>query len=92
MMLSKGEYLGGLYDIGFDKPETHAIKKGDTLYYAFYADNWKGTITLRGLDSSKAYTINNYVEPGKIADLAPGKNRIETTFKGSLLIEAIPEK
>ena len=26
-MLPKGEYLGGLYDIGFDKPEAHAISK-----------------------------------------------------------------
>ncbi len=26
-MLPKGDYLGGLYDIGFDKPETHAIRK-----------------------------------------------------------------
>ena len=25
-MLSRGEYLGGLYDIGFDRPEAHAIE------------------------------------------------------------------
>jgi len=51
-MLSKEKYLGSLYDIGFDKPEAHVIQKGDTLYYAFYAKDWKGKIELRGLVSS----------------------------------------
>ena len=30
-----------LYDIGFDYPETHTIKKDDTLYYAFYTHPWQ---------------------------------------------------
>jgi alpha-galactosidase len=34
-MLSRGEYLGALYDIGFDKPETHAIRTRGNMYYAF---------------------------------------------------------
>jgi alpha-galactosidase len=39
--LSKGaEYLN-LYDIGFDYPEAHVIKKGGKLYYAFYTHPWK---------------------------------------------------
>ena len=41
-MLSKGQYVGGLYDIGFDKPETHAIQKGSAMYYAFFAPEWNG--------------------------------------------------
>ena len=48
-MLSKGTYLGGLYDIGFDKPEGHAIAADGRMHYAFYADNWSGAVTLRGL-------------------------------------------
>ncbi len=36
-MLSRGQYLGRLYDIGFDAPETHAIRKDQTMYYAFFA-------------------------------------------------------
>src|SRR5690606_21977539 len=47
-MLSKADYLGKLYDIGYDKPEAHVINKQGTLYYAFYADSWKGQIELRG--------------------------------------------
>ena len=31
-----------LYDIGFDKPEAHAIAKDGAMYYAFYADDWNG--------------------------------------------------
>ncbi len=39
--LSKGgEYLN-LYDIGFDYPEAHLIKKDRKFYYAFYTHPWK---------------------------------------------------
>ena len=41
-MLSRGEYLGGLYDIGFDRPEAHAIRKSGKMYYAFFAPQWQG--------------------------------------------------
>lgn len=46
-MLSRGEYLGGLYDIGFDLPEAHVIRKDQELYYAFFASLWSGPIELR---------------------------------------------
>ena len=46
-MLSTGDYLGGLYDIGFDKPEAHAIAKDGRLHYAFFADRFDGTVSLR---------------------------------------------
>jgi len=39
-MLPLGTYRGELYDIGFDRPETHAIEKDGRLYYAFFADRW----------------------------------------------------
>jgi len=38
--LSRGEYMN-LYDIGFDYPETHTIKKDDTVYYAFFTHPWQ---------------------------------------------------
>lgn len=38
--LSKGHYLN-LYDIGFDYPETHVIKKDSSFFYAFYTHPWK---------------------------------------------------
>ncbi len=89
-MLSKAEYLGHLYDIGFDKPEAYAIQKGDTLFYAFYADEWNGTIDLRGLDTSKEYTINNYFEDKNLGSIAGNNPVLETSFSGFLLIEVFP--
>jgi alpha-galactosidase len=47
--LSQGEYLGGLYDIGFDRPEAHVVRKGDSMHYAFFAPSFDGKIELRGL-------------------------------------------
>ena len=35
MRLSEGEYLN-LYDIIYDKPETHVIWKDNKIYYALY--------------------------------------------------------
>lgn len=91
-MLSKAKYLGSLYDIGFDKPESYAIQKGDTLFYAFYAGEWEGAITLRGLDPEKTYTINNYFEDKLFGEILPKESEIETGFKGFLLLEAFPKK
>ena len=52
-MLSTGEYRGELYDIAFDKPETHAISKNGAMYYSLYAHDWSGPIQLRGLGNWK---------------------------------------
>ena len=90
-MLSKETYLGGLYDIGYDKPETHVINKGDTLFYAFYAKEWKGKIEFRGLTSSK-YLIKDYVNNVDIGTVSIDNPTIETNFVRNLLVEAIPVK
>jgi alpha-galactosidase len=67
-MLSKGIYLGELYDIGFDRPETHAIKKDANLYYAFYAKEWKGEVELRGLEN-KTYRVTDYVNNKELGEV-----------------------
>jgi alpha-galactosidase len=38
--LSRGQYMN-MYDIGFDYPEAHLIKKDNNFYYAFYTHPWK---------------------------------------------------
>ena len=52
LMLSKEEYLNE-YDIAFDSPEGHVIRKGEVLYYAFYTSEpnagYSGEIEFRGL-------------------------------------------
>ncbi|MBK6281524.1 MAG: alpha-galactosidase [Draconibacterium sp.] len=89
-MLCEGNYLN-LYDVVFDKPESHVIQKSDTFYYAFYADKWQGQIELRGLDNLKykVYDYDNQVDlgivTGPVATISP-------TFKEHLLIECTPVK
>jgi alpha-galactosidase len=89
-MLSKGTYLGDLYDIGYDKPETHVIAKGDTLFYAFYDKEWEGPIPLRGLKQHTAYRALDYVNRKEIASFAADHPVIGAAFNGYLLLAVFP--
>jgi len=88
-MLSKGIYLGELYDIGFDKPETHAIKKGSNFYYAFYAKKWKGEVELRGLENI-TYKVTDYVNNIDLGKVKGPKGKLNIEFNNYLLIECTP--
>ena len=46
---SEGKLVGGLYNLGFDKPETYVISKGDVLYYSLFEDAFDGEFVFRGL-------------------------------------------
>jgi len=88
--LSRGQYLGTLYDIGFDLPEGHVIRKDRKMYYAFFAGNWKGTLELRGLDDH-GYHVVDYVE-GKDFGIVRGPvAHLSTGFSKHLLLEATPQ-
>jgi alpha-galactosidase len=53
---SDGELLGGLYDVGYDRPETYVIRKDDgSLYYSFFAPTFNGDVQLRGLKKGTNY-------------------------------------
>lgn len=87
-LLSTGTYLGGLYDIGFFKPEAHVIEKEGKMYYAFYADEWNGEIELRGLKKDRVYTVVEYTTDEKKSYPLNGSNPvIKPTFKTNYLIE-----
>lgn len=86
--LSKGSYLN-LYDIIYDYPESHVIKKGDNLYYAFYAEDWKGPIELRGLED-KQYKVFDYVNQIDLGTVTGPIAQINPTFTQNLLIECTP--
>ncbi len=86
-MLSKANYLGHLYDIGFHKPETHVIQKDDTMYYAFYAKEWTGEIELRGLDATKKYGIKDYFNELELGEIDGSSPKFNTSFKQFLLVE-----
>jgi alpha-galactosidase len=86
-MLPKGEYLGYLYDIGYDKPETHVISKDSIMYYAFYSPEWKGKIELRGLPEG-SYKITDYVNGKELGTVNSDNPLIDVEFKRNLLIQA----
>ena len=89
-MLSEGTYEGTLYDIGFDRPETHAIKKGDAMYYALFATQFTGKIELRGLED-REYKVRDY-ENNKVLGTVHGPTaRLETSFARHLMLEADPQ-
>ena len=89
--LSKAEYKGELYDIGYDKPETHAIQKRDAMFFAFYAAKWDGEIELRGL-KNKTYKVFDYVNDKFISNVDGNNPKIKVKFDKYLLIKAIPDK
>jgi len=88
-MLPKGQYLGELYDIGFDKPEAHAIEKDGRLYYAFYAPEWNGQVELRGL-AAGSYRLTDYYNGADLGTVTAANARIPARFEKFLLIEAVP--
>lgn len=91
-MLSKGEYVPGLYDIGYDYPETHVIAKDGKMYYAFYThrndDRTVSSVELRGLEKGHSYKVTDYynhVDLGIIT--AAEKTVLEVPVEKFLLIE-----
>lgn len=87
-MLSTGEYIGGLYDIGYDVPETHVIRKNNTLYYAFYTKSWNGDIHFKGLDASKSYMIFDYINLKELGKIQGNNPVLNCQFKNNLLVQA----
>ena len=91
LMLSKADYLGGLYDIGYDKPETHAIRKGGKMYYAFYADSWDAPVSLRGLEDNRHYKVRDYYNDTDLGEISGNNAAMGVTFNNFLLLEVSPE-
>ena len=89
-MLSMGEYLGGLYDIGYDRPETHVICKSDTLYYAFYSPVFEGVVPLKGLKKGMKYQVYDYENSHLLGVVSSDQPNFRIAFTDHLLIELIP--
>ena len=88
--LARGTYLGGLYDVGFDRPEAHAIQKDEAIYVAFYADDFSGTVEVRGLEPGRTYQIEDY-DRGRDYGTASGPTaRLDVAFEHHLLLRAVP--
>jgi alpha-galactosidase len=83
--LSKGRYVN-LYDLAYDKPETHVIRKEGDMYYSFYHENWDGEIEFRGLKPHVEYEVFDYVNDEVLGTLNREK-RIRLKFKDYLLVK-----
>jgi alpha-galactosidase len=90
--LSSGEYIN-LYDIAFDKPEIHLIRKGNELFYGIYAETWSKNqdIPLRGLERGVNYSVFDYKNDQFLGSVNNSNPVINTNFTGSLLIRLKPE-
>lgn len=88
-MLPKGDYLGGLYDIGFDKPEGHAIRAGGKIHYAFYADKWSGPVQLRGLPAGR-HRLTDSFTGRPLGTVSGPAATLQASFEHFLLVEAAP--
>jgi alpha-galactosidase len=88
-MLPLGTYRGELYDIGFDKPETHAIDKSGRMYYAFFADHWTGEVSLRGL-APGSHRVRDYFNDRDLGLVTGAHHRLPVTFERFMLLEATP--
>jgi alpha-galactosidase len=91
--LSSAEYLN-LYDIAFDKPEVHAVRKGDELFYGIFADVWpiSRPIELRGLNKQTTYDVHDYGNQRSLGTISGARPRVTVSFKDSLLVRASPVK
>jgi len=86
--LAEGEYLN-LYDLAFDIPEGHVIRKNGRLYYAFFAPAFEGEVELRGLEA-RPYRLRNYETDQDIGEISGPLARLAVRFEHHLLLEASP--
>lgn len=88
--MSEGKYLN-LYDIAFDKPETHLIKKETTYFYSFFSDdNFDGKVHLRGLKKG-VYKIYDLFTGKFISSVNSKIPFLKISFKKYLIIKAIKD-
>ncbi|HVP48425.1 MAG TPA: alpha-galactosidase [Bryobacteraceae bacterium] len=89
--LSHSEYIN-LYDLAFDKPEGHVVRKGSEMYYGFFADYWPRTtaIELRGLDNAQTYEVYDYGNRRMLGQIRGSAPRINVGFKDNLLLRVRP--
>jgi len=86
--LSRGIYRGDLYDIGFDRPEAHAVQMKGAMYYAFYAPSYDGPVELRGLEA-REYSVIDYEHQVTLGTAKGPAAKIAVSFKNHLLIKTI---
>lgn len=89
--LASAEYVN-LYDIAFDKPEVHVVRKGADLYYGIFADVWgkNRRVELRGLDKALEYEVFDYAGGIPLGRVKGNDPYIRAAFKDALLVRLRP--
>ncbi|RMG65836.1 MAG: alpha-galactosidase [Chloroflexi bacterium] len=87
--LAEGEYLD-LYDMAFDFPEAHVIRKDGRRYYAFFAESFDAELQLRGLEARR-YRLRDYEHETDLGTVEGPKASLRVRFTHHLLLEATPE-
>ncbi len=87
---AEGAYLN-LYDLAFDFPEAHALRKGRRIYYAFFTPGVYGeTVELRGLEPDRSYRVVDYVHDEVLGTVTGPTGRLPVSFMRYLLVYAEP--
>ncbi len=91
LKLSSAEYVN-LYDLAYDSPEVHVVKKGDDIFYGIYADLWSkmDSIELRGLRKGVDYSVYDYANKRKLGSVNGNDPFINVGFRDYLLIQVKP--
>jgi alpha-galactosidase len=91
--LARAEYLN-LYDMGWDYPEGHAMRRGDSLFYGFFIERdgmFDGNLELRGLAPGVNYRIIDYENATTLGTVPGGPEAaVKARFKSHILLEAAP--
>ncbi len=92
LKLSSAEYIN-LYDLAFDKPEIHVVKKGGSFFYGIYANLWSktDTIELRGLTQNINYTVFDYANKRNLGTVNGSNPFMHVGFRDYLLLQLTPE-
>ncbi len=89
--LSRAEYVN-LYDLAFDRPEVHVVRKGEEMYYGIFADVWPKSrrIELRGLSRDASYDVYDYANRVTLGQVKGAEPYLRISFKDHLLVRVRP--
>lgn len=89
--LSEGDYLN-LYDIGFDRPETHVIRRGQTYYYSFFSGkHFHAIVELRGLPKGR-FRGTDLVTGNDVSFVHPESPFVNLDFDRSAILKIVKDK
>jgi len=87
---AEGEYLN-LYDIRWENPEGHVIRKDSKFYFAFFTETpggkFSGTVELRGL-AAQSYKLTDYVSGRALGEAVGPTAKLSVNFQDALLLVA----